>query len=66
MLEAYLGDLTYWCATMDVGGINFVTAGTPEFETIEDANAHRVMVKAILKELAEENALCTTATTTTA
>jgi len=36
---------------MDVNGVNFVTAGTPEFETIEDANAHRVLVKAVLKEL---------------
>jgi len=50
-LENYLGDLEYWCGSMDVNGVNFVTAGTPEFETIEDANAHRVLVKAVLKEL---------------
>ena len=51
LLECYLGDLEYWCNTMDVGSINHVTAGTPSFEYAEDANAHRVMVKAVLKEL---------------
>jgi len=51
LLENYLGDLEYWCGSMDVNGVNFVTAGTPEFETIEDANAYRVMVKAVLKEM---------------
>ena len=51
LLEYYLGDLEYWCDTMNVGSINNVTAGTPSFEYAEDANAHRVMVKAVLKEL---------------
>lgn len=55
LLENYLGDLEYWCATMDVGSINFVTAGTPSFEHIEDANAHRVLVKAVLKEFRNES-----------
>ena len=51
LLENYLGDLEYWCVAYTVDHINFVTAGTPSFEGIEDANAHRVMVKAVLKEL---------------
>ena len=51
LLENYLGDLEYWCSTMEVDNINFVTAGTPSFEEIEDANAHRVLVRAVLKEL---------------
>ena len=51
LLGCYLGDLDYWCNTMDVGEINCVTAGTPEFECIEDAKAHRDMVEALLNEL---------------
>jgi len=50
LLENYLEDLRYWVGYYDVDGINSTTAGTPEFETIEDANAYRVMVKAVLKE----------------
>ena len=50
LLSNYLADIEYWCGDMDVDGVNFVTSGTPEFETIEDANAYRVMVKAVLKE----------------
>ena len=51
LLGNYLADLEYWCGDMDINGINFVTSGTPEFETIEDANVYRVMVKAVLKEM---------------
>jgi hypothetical protein len=51
LLENYLEDLRYWCAVHEVDGINFVTAGTPSFDTLEDANAYRVMVKAVLKEM---------------
>ena len=51
LLENYLGDLEYWCAAYTVDHINFVTAGTPSFEEIEDANAHRVLVKEVLREL---------------
>lgn len=50
LLENYLEDLRYWCGNYEVGGINSTTSGTPEFETLEDANAYRVMVKAVLKE----------------
>ena len=50
LLENYLEDLRYWCGYYEVEGINSTTAGTPEFETLEDANAYRVMVKAVLKE----------------
>lgn len=50
LLENYLEDLRYWCGNYEVVGINSTTSGTPEFETIEDANAYRVMVKAVLKE----------------
>ena len=50
LLENYLEDLRYWVGYYEVEGINSTTAGTPEFETIEDANAYRVMVKAVLKE----------------
>ena len=50
LLENYLGDLEYWVECYDVGSINSTTGSTPEFETLEDANAYRVMVKAVLKE----------------
>ena len=51
LLENYLEDLRYWVECYEVDGINSTTAGTPPFETIEDANAYRVMVKAVLKEM---------------
>ena len=51
LLENYLEDLRYWVGYYDVDCINSTTAGTPEFDTLEDANAYRVMVKAVLKEL---------------
>lgn len=50
LLSNYLGDIDYWCEVHDADGINSVTAGTPPFETLEDANAYRVMVKAVLRE----------------
>jgi len=50
LLENYLEDLRYWVGYYEVDGINSTTAGTPPFETIEDANEYRVMVKAVLKE----------------
>ena len=50
LLENYLEDLRYWCGYYEVEGINSTTAGTPEFETIEEANAYHAKVKAILKE----------------
>ena len=51
LLSNYLGDIDYWCEVHDADGINYVTAGTPSFDTWEDANAYRVMVKAVLKEM---------------
>ena len=50
LLSNYLEDLRYWCEVHEADGINSVTAGTPSFETLEDANAYRVMVTAVLKE----------------
>jgi len=50
LLSNYLEDLRYWVECYEVDGINSTTAGTPPFETIEDANEYRVMVKAVLKE----------------
>ena len=50
LLENYLEDLRYWVGYYEVDGINSTTAGTPSFETIEDAKAYHVMVKAVLKE----------------
>ena len=50
LLSAYLEDLRYWCEVHEVDGINSVTAGTPPFETIEEANAYRERVKAVLEE----------------
>ena len=50
LLENYLGDLEYWVECYEVGSINSTTGSTPEFETWEDANAYRVMVKAVLRE----------------
>jgi len=51
LLENYLEDLRYWVECYEVDGINSTTAGTPPFETLEEANAYRVMVKAVLKEM---------------
>ena len=51
LLSKYLGDLEYWCEVHDADGINYVTAGTPPFETLEEAKAYRLMVKSVLKEL---------------
>lgn len=53
LLEHYLADIDYWCAVHDVDDINYVTAGTPSFDCMEDANAYRVMVKAVLREFRE-------------
>ena len=50
LLSNYLSDIEYWCGDRDVDGINYVTSGTPYFETLEEANAYRAMVKAVLKE----------------
>ena len=50
LLGNYLADLEYWCAAYTVDDVNSVTGGV-EFETEEDVNAHRVLVKAVLKEL---------------
>ena len=50
LLECYLADLTYWVEAYDYDTINSITAGTPEFATLEDARAWRVRVKAVLKE----------------
>jgi len=50
LLSNYLEDLRYWVECYEVDGINSVTAGTPPFDTLEDANAYRVMVKAVLRE----------------
>ena len=50
LLSNYLEDLRYWCEVHEADGINSVTAGMPPFDTLEDANAYRVMVKAVLKE----------------
>jgi len=50
LLSNYLEDLRYWCGNYEVDGVNFVTSGTPFFETIEDAKEYHVMVKAVLKE----------------
>ena len=51
LLSKYLGDIDYWCEVHDADGINSVTACTPPFETLEEANAYRLMVKAVLKEM---------------
>jgi hypothetical protein len=50
LLENYLEDLRYWVGNYEVDGINSTTAGTPSFETIEDASAYHARVKALLKE----------------
>ena len=54
LLERYFRDLEYWCSTMEAHSINLVTAGTPPFEDIEDANAYRDLIKAVLKEFRDE------------
>ena len=50
ILSNYLADLDYWCAAYTVDDVNSVTGGR-EFDCIEDVNAYRVAVKAVLKEL---------------
>ena len=50
LLSNYLEDLRYWCEVYEAAGINSVTAGTPQFETLAHANAYRMMAKAVLKE----------------
>jgi len=42
--------LRYWVGYYEVDGINSTTAGTPSFETIEDAKEYHLMVKSVLKE----------------
>lgn len=50
LLSNYLADIEYWCAAYTVDDVNSVTGGR-EFDCIEDVNAYRVAVKAVLKEL---------------
>lgn len=50
LLSNYLEDLRYWVGNYEVDGINSTTAGTPSFETIEDASAYYARVKDLLKE----------------
>ena len=57
LLSAYLGDVDYWCNTHDPDGINSVTAGTESFSTMEQAEAYRDSIFAVLGEL--ENAMAT-------
>ena len=49
LLSNYLADLDYWCAAYTVDDVNSVTGGY-EFDDLEDLNAYRVVVKAVLKE----------------
>ena len=53
LLSSYEGDLRYWIETMEVGSLNSITAGTPEFELIEDAKAYRTRVVAVLKDFSD-------------
>ena len=50
MLSAYYSDVDYWVQTMEADNINMITAGTPTFESYEDARAWRTRIKAILRE----------------
>ena len=51
LLSNYLADIEYWCEVHDADGLNYVTSGTPAFGSMEDANAYRVMVKAVYKAM---------------
>ena len=53
LLSSYEEDLRYWIGTMDVDILNSITAGTPEFELIEDAMAYRTRVVAVLKDFSD-------------
>ena len=53
LLSNYEEDLRYWTGTMDVETINIITAGTHEFEFIEDAKAYRTRVVAVLKDFSD-------------
>lgn len=53
LLSSYEGDLRYWIETMEVDSLNSITAGTPEFELIEDAKAYRTRIVAVLKDFSD-------------
>jgi hypothetical protein len=53
LLSSYEEDLRYWIGTMDVDILNSITAGTPEFELIEDAKAYRTRIVAVLKDFSD-------------
>ena len=53
LLSSYENDLRYWIGTMDADILNSITAGTPEFETLEDAKAYRTRVVAVLKDFSD-------------
>lgn len=53
LLSSYEGDFRYWLETMDVDSLNSITAGTPEFELIEDAKAYRTRIVAVLKDFSD-------------
>ena len=53
LLSSYEGDLRYWVESYDWDTINSITAGTPEFETLEDAKAYRTRVVAVLKDFSD-------------
>ena len=53
LLSSYEGDLRYWVETMEVDSLNSITAGTPEFELIEDAKAYRTRIVAVLKDFSD-------------
>ena len=53
LLSGYEGDFRYWIESMEVESINSITAGTPEFELIEDAKAYRTRIVAVLKDFSD-------------
>jgi hypothetical protein len=54
VLENYHNDLDYWRAGDDVGSINYVTCGTPEFKTIDEFESYFNTVKKITNQVKEE------------
>jgi len=50
-LEAYLGDLRYWCGFKgDVESVNHYTSGTREFSSIDELREYTLKLETLLEE----------------
>jgi len=50
-LEAYLGDLQYWCGFEDdIESVNKYTSGTCEFSSIDELREYTIKLETLLEE----------------